>query len=195
MNKQEAVAILGGDQERVEEFVTQHVFELKTNLLKGTLVPQVIKKKAKKLSAMAIALMALGFEEEVHESINVELKIEDTNVQSVIEFFRNYEKSNSQLKLLVMQAFHPGVIAGILEDIANLEGNKFSSLRIAFGEKDGETKLSEYVDSGAIISELKRVDVSKDVSELVDELPEMKKEIIKSFKYCKFVQSKSGREC
>ncbi len=195
MTSQEAISVLGGDENQVEEFVTQEVFELKTNLLKGTLVPQVMEKKAEKLEHMAHALVVLGFEDEQTEEIDLTLKPTTAVVSELLVFFRDYEQKQSQLKLRLMQSFHPKVVAQLLRQMAVLEGKKFVMLKDVFLNTAAEVnvKLSEYIDSGVIISELKSVSTEQHVGEHLASFPTLKKEIDKSFKYCKFVEAKKRR--
>lgn len=192
MTSTEAISYLGGDEDHVEEYVTQEVFELKTNLLKGTIVPQVMIKKAEKLALMADALVTLGFEDEHLDHLNTELLIRGNSADHLIHFFRKYEEYMSILKLKLMQAFHPRVVSQILLRLSELETQKFRLLYRTFSNFKAEdaSKLSEHIDSGLIISELKSTALDNDVVSDLNSFPTLKKEINKSFKYCKFVDSK-----
>ncbi|CAG5076863.1 hypothetical protein [Parvicella tangerina] len=195
MTHEEAISYLGGHEDHVEEFITQEVFDLKTKLLKGTLVPQVLKKKAEKLSLLAEALVVLDFEDESLDQQAFDLTLIDASVGQILDFYRQYEKHSSQLKLQLMQAFHPRIVAQLLNLLAELENTKFRLLFNHFNqhEPDTSTKLSDYIDSGIIISELKSIDSSIDLTTNLDAVPSLKKEINKSIKYCKFVDEKNKR--
>lgn len=195
MTEQEAISFLGGDEDHVDEFVTQEVFDLKTNLLKGAIVPQVVTKKAEKLDRMADALAALGYEDERSEAININLELSSTLAKDLVHFYRDFEQKMSQLKLRLMQSFHPRITSQILMQLAELEANKFICLANLFANisNSEEIKLSEYIDSGVILSELKQLPESTDLLQDADSFPTLKKEIDKSAKYCKFVEAKKNR--
>lgn len=195
MTEQEAISFLGGDEEQVDEFVTQEVFDLKTNLLKGAIVPQVVFKKAEKLDRMADALAALGYEDERSDSIDIQLVLFTSLAEDLVHFYRDFEQKMSQLKLRLMQSFHPRITAQILVQMAELEANKLICLADIFNRSisSEDVKLSDYVDSGIILSELKQLPDSFDLLEDFDSFPTFKKEVDKSIKYCKFVEAKKNR--
>jgi hypothetical protein len=193
MTRSEAIIHLGGDEGHIDEFVTQEVFDLKTKLLKGALVPQVMTKKAEKLHTMADALIVFGYEEEAAPDFDLVLPDTLTLVEDLIGFYRVYEQKLSALKLQLMQAFHPRIIASTLSLMASLEGKKYQILANRFEQEDLDVKLSEHVDSGVILSELKSAASGDNLSGSLSQFPTLKKEISKSFKYCKFVEAKKSR--
>lgn len=195
MTQEQALSILGGDENQVDEYVTQTVFDLKTNLLKGSIVPQVLRKKAEKQNFMAQALMAMGYEEE--ELVIEPFELPETTSKSdvLVEFYRSYEKQQSRLKLMLMNAHHPSVISKIMILLADLEEQKLLKIALNFEDLslEDDVKISDFIDSGNIINELKNSDGTILISKMDDQFPTLKKEIAKSLKYYKFVQQKSDR--
>lgn len=192
MTVQEAISFLGGDDTKIDEFVTQQVFALKSNLLKGSLVPMVLKKKAEKLSRMTDALIVLGYENEHFSNSYSAIELPAFNATELIRFYRDFEQKMSLLKLKLMQSFHPGVVAGILLQMADLESSRLVNIYKFSNHLNliEEVKLSDHIDTGSILTELKTTNTHEDLYKQLDHLPTLKKEINKSFKYCKFVEAK-----
>ncbi|MCB9195621.1 MAG: hypothetical protein H6600_06000 [Flavobacteriales bacterium] len=192
MTKEEAITYLGGNEQQVEEFLTQHIFELKSNQLKSTILPQVLYKKSDKLFNMAEALTELGYEDEQFDYKTNNLILKSASRDDLISFFRSYEQELSRLKLYLMNAYHPRIVGQILKALADLESSKWTELNQRLGDLsiNEEVKLSEYVDSGMIILELRNTKEDFDPSAQLDQLSTFKKEIGKSVKYCKFTESK-----
>lgn len=197
MTKEEAISILGGGETQIEEFVTQEVFDLKTNLLKGALVPQVLFKKADKLCVIADALEAVGFEDEKPTLIESILNSEMVSSDHLISFYRTYESELSLVKLGLMRAFHPRIVAGILFQLGKLEEQRLLALANCFsiGTDAPSVKLSDVVDSGVILQELKKAKKIT-LKELdLNLYPTLQQDVVKSIKYLKFVEAKSTKEC
>lgn len=195
MTVQEAISFLGGDETQIDEFVTQEVFSLKSNLLKGSLVPMVMNKKAEKLSRMADALIILGYEDEHFSNPYSPVELFAFSATELIRFYRDFEQKMSLLKLNLMQSFHPRVVAGILRQMADLESSRLISI-YQFSNHINPVeavKLSDHIDTGSILTELKTVNSQADIYKQLDHLPALKKEINKSVKYCKFVEAKKIR--
>lgn len=195
MSEQEAIAILGGDENSVEEFVTEKVFSLKTSLLRGVIIPSVFRKKAEKMSLVADSLVTLGFEDENYGKTIEDPVLRSNKLIDLLEFYRTYETILSSLKLDLMQAFHPRIISKIIERLAHLEHQRLIRLAENFEhtELDPNVKLSDFINTGEIIAEIKnhlkldKVEVGE-----IQNGTELKKEISKSLKYYNFVRSKEN---
>lgn len=192
MEENEAIAILGGRPNEVEEFVTQEVFEFKTKLLMGGILPSVFRKRAEKLKLMSDALIALGFELEVSPVQLSPLQLVSPKKEDLLQLYRSFEQQMSQFKLILMQAIHPNVVAEILLHLAELEHQKLLLIYQVLGHlsSDDSVKMSDYINSGEIIFELKRSNQEIINNTFLNAAPWLKKEISKSAKYYKFVSEK-----
>lgn len=202
MTTKEALIILNTDIENYQEVVLEKIFEHKQFLLKSSITPQVFMTRAKKLNLISDAYQTLNSECGVAvlskkiEFPTIELPIVYLSKQSLLDFYRTYESIMSQLKLILMQSNEPHVVAEACGQLALLEASKLNKIAILTNEWEieDEVKISDFVNSGLIIKELKEFKDEYINLKSLNSLPTFKKEVVRSKKYHNFTLSKENKE-
>lgn len=202
MTTKEALIILNTDIENYQEVVLEKIFEHKQFLLKSSITPQVFTTRSKKLSLISDAYHTLNKELGTNitskkiEFPTIELPKVDLKKVSLLDFYRTYESIMSQMKLILMQNNEPQIVAEACGQLALLEASKLNEIAILTQEweVEDEVKISDFVNSGLILKELKDfneegIDIKK-----LNSLPTFKKEVVKSKKYHNFTLSKENKE-
>lgn len=202
MTTKEALILLNTDLENYEEVVLEKLFEHKQFLLKSSITPQVFKTRAQKLKIIGEAFEVLNNELGHKTNSNkkefpiVELPKIDFTKSSLLIFYRVYESNMSQLKLVLMQSIEPNIVAEACLKLAILEDDKLNKIAIFSQEwqVEDEVKISDFVNSGLIIKELKDCRENFIDLKILNSLPTFKKEVVKSKKYHNFTLSKENKE-
>ncbi len=198
MTKQEALILLGADENNFEDVVLTSIFEHKQFLLKSVITPQVFKTRARKIATINEAYKFLKNEKlnENQAEINFdELLFSDLTTTELLRFYRDYEKLMSATKLKFMQNNDPHVVSSSCLELSHLEHQKlmtiFDATRDLKINSLEEVKISDFVNSGEIIKELKSCEAREITNEILISLPTFIKDISRSRKYANFTKLKN----
>jgi hypothetical protein len=198
VTKQEALILLGADENNFEDAVLISIFEHKQFILKSVITPQVFKTRARKITTLNEALKFLKNEEVIEHPNNTNfdcIQLLNLNVQNLLLFYRNYERIMSEIKLKFMQNNDPGIVSASCLALSELEHLKLITIASATSDLTInsliEVKISEFVNSGEIIKELKNIDHLAVTNENLTLLPTFSKDICRSRKYANFTQLKN----
>jgi len=193
MNSTEALLQLNCVQENWEETAMELVFEQKQYLLKSGVTPQIFFKRAERLIRIQEACDCLSQSTFTYpEDQDIELPIIVGSTSSLLLFYRAYEALMSKYKLQMMQNLEPGFVGYWIKQLALLEHEKLNNLQslgVLVPDKDLETvKLSDFVNSGEVIKELKTQKEHDIVRNSLEAVPNLKKDVVRSIKYASFVK-------
>jgi hypothetical protein len=201
VTRQEALILLNAEEDNFKDVVLSSIFEHKQFLLKSVITPQVFKTRARKLSVINEAYkFLLDYPiEEIQSKTNFDnIKIENLKINSLLSFYRNYENTMSQLKLKFMQNHDPAFVSHSCTELSELEHQKLISISIATISISInsliEIKISEFVNSGEIIKELKRSTDKEITKENIIFYPTLIKDISRSRKYANFTTQKNLKD-
>lgn len=198
MTKQEALILLGATEDNFEEVVMNSIFEHKQFLLKSVITPPVFKTRARKIATINEAFKFLRGESSVSPITLLSLDhlvLKDRSTDSLLTFYRAYENLMSQLKLKFMQNNDPFAVSNACDQLADLENKKLHEIASATEEIEIssliEVKISEFVNSGEVIKELKIANNTLITTDNIISFPTFGKDISRSRKYVNFTNLKN----
>lgn len=163
MTKTEALMYLGADEDNWEEILELNLFNLKKNIFNKIIIPKVILKKSEKAYLWYNAeCLLLNHHPQKLEKNNIKFdKIEDGNINLLINLYRSYENKLTYLQLKLSQSYDTKEVAELLMNIAKLEMSRQKAIlpiAVFFKEylKPLDIKLTDEINTGVIISELKQ---------------------------------------
>jgi hypothetical protein len=197
MTKSEALAYLNCEEDNWEDVIVNAVFEHKKFLLKSITTPPVFKKRSDKLMQLQMASDSLsGTTFENNELEKAELILENLASLSILNFYRRYEEAMSTYKLGLMRTLVPGEASQFTRSLAMLEDKKLMALSIfksLAALSLEEVKISDFVNSGEVMHELKSKETEIISTENIASYPNFQKDILRSIKYANFIASKNKK--
>lgn len=199
MTKQEALILIGAEESNFEEIVIQQIFEHKQFLLKSAITPQVFRTRAKKIATINEAYKFLiGKSDAIRENVDLSsLYLDEVSTEALLTFYRNYESLMSQFKLSFMQLNDPFEVSYFCHQLANLEHQKLlqindATLSVKINLLE-DVKISDFVNSGEVIKELKATDFDQIGTDNIINFPSFVKDICRSRKYANFTKLKEEK--
>ena len=201
MTKEEAYSIIGGTEHDFHEVVLESLFQHKQFLLKSVITPPVFQTRARKIAVLNEAYCVINgtnIEELPFQDFSTQLIINDLKSDSLLAFYRNYEKLISDSKLQFMQNNDPMLVAHYCFEIANIEDLKLHTIYNSFSNfdltLDEEVKISDFVNSGSIIKELVECKLVSITESNIELIPTLRKDVIRSKKYVTFTRLKKNKD-
>ena len=189
MNREEALVLLGTNEENLKDRVDEILFESKNFVYRNPVVPKVYSSRIKKLKVKEEAINLL-MDFVAAEKINFEFDFHDfiETIDGAVQAYRKYEAYNSKLKLELNRVDTISSVISVYEALLNLENNWLGYWGTIFNnktEEDKDIRVSEWINTGKVISELIELK-NKGISELTPEIIEnteyFKKDLKRIFK-------------
>ena len=162
MTEQEALVYLNTTKDNWQEAIESLVFELKKDIFRRALVAPLLLKKAEKVKQWAEAKKALE-SKKIERNLQKTIKLpplSDAKKETLISLYRSYEKELMQIKLELSKTLDPIEVAFFIQKMGELELERQKIIlplaQKIIQEPYWEVKISEVVETGIILSELKQ---------------------------------------